>query len=230
MCRMFAYYGQSAERLLSLFGSLQRSAERDFRCNHPHDDGWGIVLLTKDKLMHYRSLRPIYDEEFPFNLRDEEMMTIVHARKASPNSPRGVQFSHPFVLTNHNGTYFMAHNGSVDKQSLSNERDLESVVDSELLLEYIAGGNSVEKLVKDFQGKGNQGKNVINLLLLEIRRDGQATLSYYSYFEKNKECYEMFYAGDAIFSSTMIDYGQNGEVVESEKFMILGSIKTRVVR
>ncbi|AOL17179.1 hypothetical protein BFU36_11210 [Sulfolobus sp. A20] len=220
---MFSYYGRSSRKVRELLDCLVKSAKEDKLYNNTsHGDGWGFVLLTKDKIFHYRSLNPIFEEisdvesDFPIKISDEEMMIIAHARQASDKSLVSSYYSHPYLESNSSSIFFLAHNGSVNKEGIANELGIsaENMVDSELILKYIEmkGVDSINDL-KKFT------KSSLNLLLLEIRRkERQAILYYLNYYDKgyvekrgiNKEYYKLYVNEDddgiSVYSSTLAYY------------------------
>lgn len=239
MCRMFAYLGSSPRKVEELLDCLKKSAEKDVYLNNSsHPDGWGFVLLTKDKIFHYRSANPIFNEEFPINLKSEEMMLIVHARQATDKSLVGSQFSHPYVESNEKAIYYFAHNGSVDKEALSKILNINSVrmVDSELALKYIINGDIFGNIhsLKKFT------KSSLNMFLLEIERNGNASLYYMNYVNRNylqsKNISDIYYKmyidnenGIAVYSSTINYYCNNkGKEVNEGIIEKIGEMKIKL--
>lgn len=239
MCRMVAYFGTSRERLRQLFDCLKEAAKRDvYYKNVSHADGWGVLLLTRDRLIHYRDANPIYFQDLPFFVQDEAMMVIIHARQASEKSLISSIFSHPYVETNDRHIYYLAHNGTVDKERLGKELGInpERMVDSELLLKYLAlKGDSereIEKL-KDYT------KSSLNIILLKIERNKRASLYVMNYYKseyvKAKEINEKYYIlyhinkdGKAVFSSTVGYYcNEEGEEIEQGKLVKIGEMEIK---
>ncbi|AHC52030.1 glutamine amidotransferase [Sulfolobus acidocaldarius SUSAZ] len=181
MCRMFAYYGSSWSKVEELFNCLSRSAQRDPYFNgSSHKDGWGFVIVTRDKVIHYRSGRPIFEDRLPIKLDDQEMIVVFHARQASSGNPVGSQFSHPYLEVNQNGSIFLAHNGSVDKEGLVKQLSIDSeyVVDSELALKFLS---SYKDLSEGVEALKNYTKSALNLIVVNISRQGEAELYYLNY-------------------------------------------------
>ncbi|AAY81153.1 class II glutamine amidotransferase [Sulfolobus acidocaldarius] len=222
MCRMFAYYGSSWSKVEELFNCLSRSAEVDpYFNNSSHKDGWGFVIVTRDKIIHYRSGRPIFEDTLPIKLNDQEMIAVFHARQASAGNPIGSQFSHPYLEVNQNGSIFLAHNGSVDKERLLKEVSMNSeyVVDSELALKFISRFKDLYEGVEVLKG---YTKSALNLFLVNISRLGEAELYYLNYVSPSHwdrvksgrtnaspNYYDLYINsedGDAVFSSTLSYY------------------------
>jgi glutamine amidotransferase len=211
---MFAYYGQSSSKIERLFECLKKSAEKDvYFNNNSHPDGWGLVVLTKDKIFHYRSGNPIFTENMPLKLNDEEMIAIFHARQATDKTLVGSQFSHPYVETNENGVLFFAHNGSVDKESLSQELliNADMMVDSELALKFLLRYSNLYNGINDLK---NYTKSALNLFLIQIHREKEAELFYLNYVKTRSQkvssnYYDLYVDkkdGVSVFSSTLSYY------------------------
>lgn len=221
MCRMFAYYGSSSSKIEKLFNCLKKSAEKDvYFGNTSHPDGWGFVILTKDKIFHYRSANSIFTENLPIKLDDEETIAIFHARQATDKRLVGSQFSHPYSEANENGLFFFAHNGSVDKEKLSQELLINSdmVVDSELALKFLLRYSNIYNGMNDLK---DYTKSSLNSFIIRVSREKEAELFYLNYVRNRSEkassnYYDLYIDtkdGISVFSSTLSyycnDLGQN---------------------
>lgn len=217
---MFAYVGSSVDELLTLFDALKKSAENDTRKGGTqHGDGWGYVIYDGDNLIHYRSRKAIFEDEFVPPRRLHKFQAIFHARQASKKETVSSRFSHPFLESNEKGLLFLAHNGHVNEDKLKgwvfgNTTTLELVTtDTELVAKALAKhglSNETLKKLEEFT------ETALNLLILTINRgDGDARLYYYNYFKKDPEFYTMYVStklkGKAVFSSTLLDYGIHGD-------------------
>jgi|ECHhosMinimDraft_1075155.scaffolds.fasta_scaffold00757_6 predicted glutamine amidotransferase len=190
MCRMFAYYGSSRERLLTLMDCLRQAARRDVLIPGgagSHDDGWGMVILTKEGVLHYRSGKPVFEDQVEIPRFHGEVMAIVHARKAADGQPVGSHFSHPFVESNDRFTLYMAHNGTVRKEELGNimlaqfgvKLDVGQLVDTEVALKFVMAKGDLQEAVRELMG---YTKTALNLFLLKVQRSRQASLLYLSHY------------------------------------------------
>ncbi len=210
MCRMFAYVGSSRKDMGRLYSALKEAA----RCDNTlkgmegmsHDDGWGCVILNGGRLVHYRSIKPVYsDGAFAMPEIDGTTYAIFHARKASNSSPKGLAiFSHPFVAVTESAVLFMAHNGGLQSSEIP-----VNTVDSELALKKIVEAGSLtgaKAALEQVTG------SALNLLLLSVEREGDAArMEYLNHWngEERSSYYRMYYAdmegGRAVFSSTMAE-------------------------
>lgn len=90
-----------------------------------HGDGWGLAAFStggyagdEASVLHYRSSLPAWEDEkleLAARLVGVPAILVAHARRASPNTPRGVGAAHPFALhlSRSGGTLFVAQNGEV---------------------------------------------------------------------------------------------------------------------
>lgn len=230
MCRMIAYHGEDRTDLRSLVECLVKAAEDDPLSGSPHGDGWGIVALTQDRLIHYRSAYPIFDpaeRSYLLKLIDSfsgEMKVVVHARKATDKRLVSSIYSHPYLETNDREVLFLAHNGSVDL-SLSKELNLnaEYVVDSELIAKFISqkGINYVSSLKR-------WTRSALNLIILKIDRGSGSPVSrshllYYNYFlppynKVTEEYYKLYSGKGFVMSSSLVKTGcKDANEVERDK-------------
>jgi len=84
----------------------------------PHDDGYGLIILSEFEKFEYKSTKPIY-EDIDFRMFCDKVqgeIGIIHARKASPGIPVGLQQLHPFYIE---GRY-LAHNGTISDANKTN--------------------------------------------------------------------------------------------------------------
>ncbi|WP_218258186.1 class II glutamine amidotransferase [Saccharolobus shibatae] len=228
MCRMLAYNGDDKEHLRRLTNCLVKASLNDPLANETHGDGWGIVAITSNNLIHYRSHLPIFKDENLekiLNLLDGEMKVIIHARQASDKKLVSPYYSHPYLESTPKSTLFLAHNGTVDKYKLGSMLgiDLTHMVDSELVAKYLATYD-VKEVVKlqDFT------QSALNLLIMEINRiDRSSTIYFYNYYRKDRitrkeEYYKLYFNKGAVYSSSLAYAGcEKGEEV---KFGNLGEL------
>ena len=211
MCRMFAYAGTSRKDLSALFRSLKKAAKHDEmltwkeESEKQHRDGWGCAIFAEDKLFHYRTQKPIFeDDEFLMPHINGMTYAIFHARKTL--KPKGLpMFSHPFVAETGRELLFLAHNGGLEDQKAVPE----NMVDSELALRKIAERGGLEPALAELEA---MKWTALNLLLLRIDRctrqarieglnrwytDDASKAAYYKLYSKSLG------GGKAVFSSTL---------------------------
>ena len=209
-CRMFGYAGKSQLDLEALYSGLKGACGNDptlqavaAGCSR-HCHGWGYVIHAGNGLFHYRSARPIYDDNVVLPKLEGPMRAIFHGRYASNEKLSGHIFSHPFVTATDDEVIFLAHNGGVSPPENYPERK----VDSEWVLEEFArdGGTSLP-------GVKERTKSALNLLVLKVGRANgtPASLQYFHFFkpkEQGKIDYYRMYVGSmsggrALVSSTL---------------------------
>ena len=110
----------------------------------PHPDGWGFFCKDSfGNILYNRSIVPIFDDDVP-NFRASSC--IIHARKASPGTSKGILSVHPFLFTKGEKVFALAHNGSVKVE----KRDvLRMGVDTELIVRVLSKG-SLEDIPRKF--------------------------------------------------------------------------------
>lgn len=159
---------------------LQKLSSRDAS----HNDGWGLAALTGNRLLHYRSAAPIWEDaalETLASLLAAPVVLIAHARKASRGTPLGVGAAHPFPLdTRDGGVLFVAQNGgvAVDKLAgLIEEKPLLDSVDSFVYSVALAErlgraslGEALAELHRDLEKLGAI-KGIANTLVLLVKRE-----------------------------------------------------------
>ncbi|AEH25135.1 class II glutamine amidotransferase [Pyrococcus yayanosii] len=122
MCRILIAVGEGF-RMRPLVEATIKAAENDpYKAargkGNQHKDGWGYVLLTKESLTHYRSTKPIFEDDKAYKLKDSLKgfsVLLLHARAASQGNKKlfNVQpFSYP---SPHGYQLFFMHNGDLRK-------------------------------------------------------------------------------------------------------------------
>jgi predicted glutamine amidotransferase len=210
-CRMFGYAGKSQKDLEALYSGLKDACGNDptlhavaAGCSR-HCHGWGYVIHAANGLFHYRSARPIYDDQVVLPKLEGEIRAIFHGRYASNENLTGHIFSHPFMTTTNDEVIFLAHNGGV---SVPLEKEQTRTVDSEWVLEEFArNGEASRPKLKE------NTKSALNLLILKVSRavGTPVSLEYFHFFkpkEPGKVDYYTMYLGSmpggrALVSSTL---------------------------
>ncbi len=160
MCRMIAFSSKRDVRVSRFVGDLKWMAKSGKKS--PHPNGWGF--FCKDSLgnvFYSRSTRPIFEDEFPDFLASS---CIIHARKASPGTSKGLFSVHPFLFVRKDSILALAHNGSV-KVSESEKRFLRIGVDTELIINLLIKGD-LKDIPERFRGRATSA----TLLLSDGKR------------------------------------------------------------
>lgn len=209
MCRMFAYVGSSHNDLERLYDALKESASHDQNMTfidekgRKHSDGWGCVVLTGNKLYHYRTITPIYEDDFVVPNAEGKIYAVFHARRASAGSATGSSiFSHPLTAMTDKQIIFLAHNGSLKGPVPPNS------VDSELVLKKLAEKGSLTASMGELDGMMD---TALNLFVLSIDRAARrARLECLNYWRRDpaRDLYYSLYTsemhgGRAVYSSTL---------------------------
>jgi len=230
---MFAYAGNSHDELLNLFRALKQSAKNDevargLGKNAVHKDGWGYVIINVNRVVYKRSGDPIFLEDLRPPSLSGPFLAVFHARQASPQSPTGAFFSHPFSRETLGKVLFLAHNGSISKQKLPTlgiSLDYSEYVDSEAALELLEqrGIQSGVNYLKEI------ATGLLNLFIIEINKvDRVASLYFFNYSTQLDE-YGRFYEGETssgrfVFSSTLKLHGVDGTQAKSGELVKMADI------
>ena len=147
MCRMVAFSSEKDVRVSRFIDYLKRMAENGKKS--PHPDGWGFFCKdTLGNVFYNRSTRPIFEDEFPDFLASS---CIIHARKASPGTSKGLLSVHPFLFLKGDSVLALAHNGSVNVNE-GEKKVLRIGVDTELIINFLSKGD-LDDLPKEFRGR-----------------------------------------------------------------------------
>lgn len=210
-CRMFGYCGKSEADVQALYAGLKHACANDpllpavagGGCSR-HCDGWGYVIHAENGLFHYRTSRPVYEDEVALPRLQGQIRAIFHGRFAGDPDLSGHIFSHPFMAANHGEVLFLAHNGGVEP-----DHSPERAVDSEWVLEEILRQGGLAAALSRLK---QHTRTALNLLLLTIGRSQgtPASLQYFHYFkptEPDKAAYYQLFLGSmpggrALVSST----------------------------
>ena len=142
MCRMIAFVGRGDADLHSLFAAFREGSKCD-PCVAPalgpeytcHPNGWGYAIYDGLHLHHFRSSRPVWEEEVQLPaIAGEAVYAIFHSRLASDPRLKSPICSHPFIAATDEAILLLAHNGGVEVD----EPSVKGVVDSEWVLGVIA--------------------------------------------------------------------------------------------
>jgi predicted glutamine amidotransferase len=213
---MIGYIGRSEVDVQNLNIAFTTGSKCDpylqpagFNCAS-HSHGHGYVIFDSDTgLHHYRSGRPVYEDEAPLPGIKGEVHAIFHSRLASDPKLSGHLFSHPFVAATERELIFFAHNGGVESDTLP-----ERMVDSEWALQQIVASGSIEGALPLLKRRTRKN-SALNLLLMVVpRAEGAKPAIYYLNHHATdnparQDYYRMFSCelpgGRAVFSSTFKD-------------------------
>ncbi|WP_016730974.1 class II glutamine amidotransferase [Saccharolobus islandicus] len=237
MCRILAFHTK-AEISKKYVNALVKASRNDIFSKYgSHPDGWGLSAFLKKndkwKVIYYRSEDPIFeDPNFNYLIdiaKGEEIIGIIHARKAGRKFLTGVSHAHPYYVRANIYDLYFAHNGSVSRTSFKDNN--RPFTDSYLILEEIktliennmspfeAYVNTLDKL-KDYSTSLNSG------LIYYNKKEGPSLLIGYYYNknrlskETNEEYYKLYTDNERYVFSSTIKYYLG---VDAEELM-MGSI------
>ncbi|MGC8565466.1 MAG: class II glutamine amidotransferase [Thermoplasmata archaeon] len=213
-CRMFAFSGNVMDAI-NIQKSLAEAAKNDiFDGNKSHGDGWGSAVISNDQELLIRRKIPIFEDSFMDIIKNlaGKIVLISHARLASETEEkRGWMDSHPFRIFKENETFYIEHNGYIDKYLLNRKFGIEikNFTDTEafsFLLQKL-NGDFIENI-----------KNIIDVLH-EGTLAGTLNLicAGYDYKNKRKICYY------SDFNSKKEDYLRLFEFKKDESFSVMSS-------
>ncbi|ASJ00545.1 class II glutamine amidotransferase domain-containing protein [Thermococcus gorgonarius] len=154
MCRVLFGVGEG-KRIRALLKAFIDASENDpykeaRGKGRAHADGWGYVLLRKGSVDHYRSEKPVFeDEEGVGKLEtslDGFVVLLAHSRAASQGT-KGIFNAQPFAFSTRRGfSFWLYHNGDLNKDEIIklaefSEDDLKHTSDS-----YVFGAYLCRKL------------------------------------------------------------------------------------
>ncbi|WP_010478053.1 class II glutamine amidotransferase domain-containing protein [Thermococcus zilligii] len=160
MCRVLFGVGEG-KRIRPLLEAFIDASENDpykeaRGKGREHRDGWGYVLLGKGAVNHYRSGRPVFeDEEGVEKLEtslDGFVVLLAHSRAASQGT-KGLFNVQPFAFSTGRGFFFwLYHNGDLDKDEIIrlaelSREDLKNASDSYVFGAYLS--RKLESLSKE---------------------------------------------------------------------------------
>ena len=150
MCRILFAAGEGEEILPLLDATVKASENDPYKekrgKGRQHKDGWGYVLLKDGNVRHYRSIKPIFEDDGAVQSLKAELdgfaVLMVHARAASQGikSLFNVQ---PFAFSSRRGfTFWLLHNGDLNKDRIIelaelNKGELEMASDSYTFATYL---------------------------------------------------------------------------------------------
>ncbi|MEM0373140.1 MAG: class II glutamine amidotransferase [Sulfolobaceae archaeon] len=218
MCRLLAFRSKEINR--SFVSALVKSAENDIYSRygmHPH--GWGIVCYIKKgskwRILYHKSTLPIYQDESLVEILDiikgDEVVGIIHARRASKEFLLGVLHNHPYYYSLKDKELFFAHNGSV-KRDVFKYKELQRTDSYLVFMEIIDLLNTFDVLESYKQVINRLGpySTSLNSSLL-VFWDDEPNLYFAHYYNKFRirdieEYYKIYEVNGYVFSSTLKYY------------------------
>ena len=223
MCRMIAYVGKGDAGLPRLFSAFREGSKCDpyvapalgpeYTC---HPNGWGYAIYDGLNLHHFRSSRPVWEEEVQLPaVAGQTVYAIFHSRLASDPRLKSPISSHPFIAPTDEAILLLAHNGGVEED----EPAVKGVVDSEWALGVIAKAGSLKKALPLLKERTRRN-SALNLIVLAIPRNQAAPpevhcLNYFKTEDAGRKAYYTMYRaeagnGEVFFSSTFKPLGLSG--------------------
>ena len=117
-----------------------------------HSDGWGIAYLEENRFQLFHSIKPVYEDFFPNEIRERKTdFVIIHARKQGKGKVC-LENTHPFFLNSEDKEWVFCHNGTIIDDILNEGKfQPKGNTDSERLfcswLNRLKKGESIEKII-----------------------------------------------------------------------------------
>ncbi len=182
MCRMLAFSSKVDVKVTPFFVQLKEMARSGKKS--PHPDGWGFFCRDSlGNIFYNRSIIPIFEDKFPVM---NSMLCLMHARKASPGTSKGIFSVHPFLFIKDGKVHAIAHNGSV-RLSQDDREGLKTGVDTEMIIRLISNHG-----LDAVPGRFSAGSSSATLLLtdgeyLTVFRCCWKSCDYYTLFLREEE-------------------------------------------
>ena len=220
---MIAFVGSGDADLAGIFRVFREGSKCDpyvsaalgqeYTC-HPH--GWGFALYDGGHLHHFRSSRPVWEEEIQLPpISGRQVYGILHSRLASNPALDSPVCSHPFIAATDREVLLLAHNGGVNPDTSSPE----GIVDTEWALGVVAKAGGLEEALPLLKER-TKPNSALNLIVLAIPRDQsrRPALQCLNFFKTEQEGRKAYYTmytaevngGRIFFSSTFKGLGIKG--------------------
>ncbi|BBG24708.1 class II glutamine amidotransferase [Sulfuracidifex tepidarius] len=216
MCRILAFHvkGELDKQVLE---AIKLSAEHDnLSIYGGHPDGWGIVALIRNgddlSSFYYRSSKPIFKDDF-FNLihlDGDEVIGILHVRKAGKSFLLGLPHAHPYHTRANGYDIFFAHNGSVNRKAFRDP--LRPYTDSYMVLEdiadYVNSGLEPYEAFKEEYSRIKDFSSSLNSALLYVKGKQTRLIVLHSFNpnamkEKSEQYYHIYCNENYCMSSSV---------------------------
>jgi len=124
-CRLVGFVASEPLIVEELIGALSKSAMRDFLAEElgfsSHNHGWGYAVASRLRkrwsILFYKTVIPIWEDPHHIDLNGRLFVGILHARRASKNTPINTFSAHPYMYVLDDGSWmFLAQNGGINRE------------------------------------------------------------------------------------------------------------------
>ncbi|MDT7860918.1 MAG: class II glutamine amidotransferase [Saccharolobus sp.] len=240
MCRFLAFHTKDSLSKEHVNALIKASRNDIFSKYGSHPDGWGLVAFVRNnskwRVFYYRSEDPIYEDPYINTIIDvikgEEIIGVIHARKAGSKFLIGLTHTHPYFTRAGIYDLYFAHNGSVSRQIFKEPNkpytdsylileEIKNLIETNNITPFDAYSSVIERL-KDYATS-------LNSTLIFYNKSGGPSILIGYYYNKNrlinetKEEYYKLYTDNKgyVFSSTIKYYLDKLTEIEE---LVLGSI------
>jgi len=250
MCRFIAMHGYIDEASQDAFGialeSLVDAARVDkYSDFKSHDDGWGFSVFTDKNALLYKSIRPIWSDENGLrklrqifsSLNKRRASIVIHARKASSNTPREVLDAHPFMFRLADGNLFsFAHNGAFNLSILgyTSDNQMLSRSDSYIYAKEVLSKATYRDILQAIRKSIEAGmvKSAMNIAISIKTPTELATIAVNYYLSNKPLYYDMYYlkVNDLYMIGSSTNMEKTAEDLQEAKLEKLGNHGVMVCR
>ncbi|MDT7900843.1 MAG: class II glutamine amidotransferase [Acidianus sp.] len=225
MCRLLAF--RDREKINGeVLKAFVNSARYDpFSPYKSHPDGWGFIIFVKKsgiwRSLYYRSPEPIFQDDLSAltSIKGEEILGIIHARKAGKKFLQGLTHAHPYHIRSGVYDLYFAHNGSISRNAFENP-SLPYTDSYMFLLRIVEGVSKTNDVKESFRFAFNSLKEYsasLNSALLSYS-EGEGPLIQIGYYYNKKEAldsseeyFKLYIWRNYVFSSTIKYYLGNAD-------------------
>lgn len=254
MCRLLAAHLSSGPGPLpEIIDAFMRACAHDEL--HPerksHRDGWGWLIITPTRVMHYRTVEPIDEDSEGFESLTKaigvvrEGFVIAHCRRASEGMKKWLLASHPAPHASLTGNYvevWAAFNGTIPLERLGWSGGAGYVTDTHLiasaLARHVAEMGPLEGLVKGLRAVASAAGTTHGAVVTAIAvGDGVAHAAFLNHYPLSDPGLERYYrarvirVGGAVVAASptiALYHGGRWDELGEDEIVNLGEVRLRV--
>ncbi|BDC19560.1 class II glutamine amidotransferase [Acidianus sp. HS-5] len=225
MCRILAF--KEKERINGeVLKAFVNSARYDpFSPYKSHPDGWGFIILVKKngswRSIYYRSPEPIFQDDLSLltSIKGDEILGIIHARKAGKKFLQGLTHAHPYHARAGAYDLYFAHNGSISRSAFQNPSlpYTDSYMFLLKIVDEVSKSNDVRNSFRITFNSFKEYAASLNSALLSFS-EGEGPLIQVGYYYNKREAvdyseeyFKLYIWRNYVFSSTIKYYLGNAD-------------------
>lgn len=254
MCRLLAaHLSNGPGPLPEIIDAFMRACAHDEL--HPrrksHRDGWGWLIITPTRMMHYRTVEPIDEDSEGFESLTKavsgirEGFVITHCRRASKGMKKWLLASHPVPYASLTGKYvevWAAFNGTIPPERLGWLGKAGYVTDTHLiasaLAKHVAEKGLREGLVEGLRAIASAAGTSYGAVVAAVAvGEGTAHAAFLNHYPLSKPSLERYYRarviraeGAVVAASPTIAlyHGGRWDELGRDEIVYIGEVRLRV--